>query len=156
MRRGVMARDRGCRFPGCTQRRFVDLHHVVFWANGGPTAPGNLVCLCRFHHRLVHEGGYRLEFVEQCRLGAWGPDGRRIPAVPPSPRPTDPDIVTRHVRAGLDIDERTLSYCGEPLDYGIAVDGLLWQAGGQRRRDAVVQRAASTTAGRIRSVSVAS
>jgi hypothetical protein len=53
LRQAVLARDRGCRFPGCTQRRYVDVHHVVFWAEGGPTAEGNLVALCRRHHRLV-------------------------------------------------------------------------------------------------------
>jgi hypothetical protein len=29
------ARDRGCRFPGCTHTRYVDGHHVHHWADGG-------------------------------------------------------------------------------------------------------------------------
>src|SRR6185437_13796079 len=56
LRRAVLTRDGGCRWPGCTNRRWVDVHHVVFWANGGQTALGNLVTVCRRHHRLVHEG----------------------------------------------------------------------------------------------------
>ncbi|MGZ4113686.1 MAG: HNH endonuclease signature motif containing protein, partial [Actinomycetota bacterium] len=32
-----------------------DAHHVVHWADGGETSVGNLVLLCRPHHRRVHE-----------------------------------------------------------------------------------------------------
>jgi hypothetical protein len=35
LRRALNARDRGCRFPGCTHRRYVDGHHVHHWADGG-------------------------------------------------------------------------------------------------------------------------
>ncbi len=55
LRRALNARDRGCRFPGCTHTRYVDAHHVRHWAHGGETRACNLVTLCRFHHRKVHE-----------------------------------------------------------------------------------------------------
>lgn len=55
MRRALRARDRGCRFPGCTATRFVDQHHIQHWAHGGETALSNLVQLCRRHHRACHE-----------------------------------------------------------------------------------------------------
>ena len=58
MRRALRARDKGCRFPGCTNTRFVDGHHVQHWADGGETSLDNLVLLCRHHHHLVHEGGF--------------------------------------------------------------------------------------------------
>lgn len=58
MRRALKARDGGCRFPGCTNHKFVDGHHIIHWANGGETSLDNLVLLCRHHHRLVHEGGF--------------------------------------------------------------------------------------------------
>jgi hypothetical protein len=58
MRRALRARDRGCRFPGCTNTRFVDGHHIKHWADGGDTSLDNLVLLCRHHHHLVHEGGF--------------------------------------------------------------------------------------------------
>jgi hypothetical protein len=68
LRRALEARDRGCRFPGCGLR-FTDAHHVVHWADGGETKLGNTILLCRAHHRLVHEAGWRVE------LNAW-PGGR--------------------------------------------------------------------------------
>jgi hypothetical protein len=61
LRRALRLRDRGCRFPGCENHRFVDAHHIRHWARGGPTALDNLVLLCRRHHRLVHEGGCRVD-----------------------------------------------------------------------------------------------
>jgi hypothetical protein len=65
MRRAVIARDRHCRFPGCDRpHSWCDAHHVTHWAGGGPTAVANLVLLCRRHHRLVHEGGFRVRMIE--------------------------------------------------------------------------------------------
>ncbi|MDX1481871.1 MAG: DUF222 domain-containing protein [Woeseiaceae bacterium] len=61
IRRALQLRDGGCRFPGCTRTRLVDGHHIRHWADGGETSLGNLVLLCRMHHRLVHEGGCRVE-----------------------------------------------------------------------------------------------
>ena len=62
------ARDRGCCFPGCTHTRYVDGHHVHHWADGGETKLSNLVSLCRFHHRQVHEGSIAIERLDD---GAW-------------------------------------------------------------------------------------
>jgi hypothetical protein len=53
IRRALNARDRGCRFPGCPNTRYLDGHHVHHWAHGGETKLSNLVMLCRFHHRQV-------------------------------------------------------------------------------------------------------
>ena len=42
--RAVIVRDRGCRFPGCDRpHTWCDAHHVLHWADGGPTALPNLV-----------------------------------------------------------------------------------------------------------------
>jgi HNH endonuclease len=65
LRRAVVLRDRRCRFPTCTRPHpWCDAHHVTHWADGGETGLHNLMLLCRPHHRLVHEGGFRLELVE--------------------------------------------------------------------------------------------
>ena len=61
MRRALRIRDGGCRFPGCTNTRFVDGHHIRHWSDGGETSLDNLVLLCRHHHHLVHEGGFACE-----------------------------------------------------------------------------------------------
>ena len=54
-------RDGGCRFPGCNQHRWTDAHHIHHWADGGETSLENLVTLCRYHHRELHRGEYRIE-----------------------------------------------------------------------------------------------
>jgi hypothetical protein len=66
MRRAVIARDRHCRFPGCDRpHTWCDAHHVVHWADGGPTAVQNLILLCRRHHRMVHaREAFRVELVD--------------------------------------------------------------------------------------------
>ena len=65
LRRAVIVRDRHCRFPGCDRpQAWCDAHHVRHWADGGPTGLGNLLLLCRRHHRMVHRpDGFALELV---------------------------------------------------------------------------------------------
>lgn len=60
-RRLLTARDHGCRFPGCSNNRYVDAHHVIEWNDGGPTDMNNLILLCNRHHRLVHHESFRVE-----------------------------------------------------------------------------------------------
>jgi 5-methylcytosine-specific restriction protein A len=66
LRRAVIVRDRHCRFPSCDRpHTWCDAHHVVHWADGGPTTLPNLVLLCRRHHRMVHRpAGFRLELTD--------------------------------------------------------------------------------------------
>jgi len=73
-RRALIARDRGCRFPGCDcPPAWTDAHHVKHWADGGPTTLDNLILLCRRHHRLVHEEGWTLELARDRELVAIPP-----------------------------------------------------------------------------------
>jgi len=125
IRRGVLARDRGCRFPGCTMQKFLDVHHVVFWSNGGPTKPSNLVSLCRFHHRRVHEGGYALELDPSGALCVRTPEGEELPAAYPARVSTGPCQAERRFHEQSRLDSETVSYgYYDPLDYHTAVQYL--------------------------------
>src|SRR5216683_652959 len=65
MKRALIARDKHCRFPGCDMPpAWTDGHHIKHWANGGPHALWNLLLLCLRHHRLFHEGGWKLQQAE--------------------------------------------------------------------------------------------
>ena len=58
----VRARDRGrCVVPGCTNFRFLDLHHHRARKDGGPNTLENVYSLCTVHHRAVHEGLLAIE-----------------------------------------------------------------------------------------------
>ena len=91
LRRALEARDRGCRFPGCGLR-FTDAHHVRHWADGGETKLENLILLCRFHHRLVHEEGYTVHFPRGERPYFLDPRMRLLSDAPPPlpPLPHEP------------------------------------------------------------------
>jgi hypothetical protein len=51
----LVARDKHCSHPGCTRPpAYCDAHHIIHWANGGPTTLANLKLLCWEHHRKQH------------------------------------------------------------------------------------------------------
>jgi hypothetical protein len=56
MRAFVEQRDGGCRVPGCNQKRWLHIHHLKHWEDGGKTESCNLCALCPLHHRLHHLG----------------------------------------------------------------------------------------------------
>jgi len=76
--RALRARDGGCRFPGCDRTRFCQGHHIEHWGNGGETKLDNLITLCGFHHRLVHEGGYGVRRTDDGLFVFTRPDGKRV------------------------------------------------------------------------------
>jgi len=57
VRRAVAARDGGCARCG-RPPSWCEVHHILAWEHGGPTALTNLVMLCRVCHRLVHHAGW--------------------------------------------------------------------------------------------------
>ena len=74
IRRALVARDHGCRFPSCDRPPgWTDGHHLQYRAHGGEMKASNLVLLCRRHHRLVHEGGWHLEWAANGDLVAKPP-----------------------------------------------------------------------------------
>jgi hypothetical protein len=96
LRRSLELRDGGCRFPGCRQTHGLHAHHIEHWAHGGRTDRSNLVLLCPFHHRLVHEGGFTVAADDRSEspdalphLVFRRPDGRLVPHAPRVRRPLD-------------------------------------------------------------------
>ena len=134
LRKALEVRDGGCRFPGCGSR-YTQAHHAIPWAEGGETALDNLILLCRFHHRTVHEGGWR---VKMGRAGAaWfrDPEGRMVGAVPParpdvkSPLGPDAGLGHWHRQKGMNPWTATGEWEGDRLD----LDWALWVLWGQHQ-----------------------
>lgn len=74
----LIARDKHCTFPGCRRLPSAcDAHHVIHWADGGPTSLDNLALLCRRHHTMVHHTAWRLEIDPETRRPRWHPPPRR-------------------------------------------------------------------------------
>ena len=95
LRRYLEHRDGGCVHPLCTQKRWLHAHHLQHWEDGGPTEPGNLVCLCPSHHRALHHGDFTIVGnPEHGDLVFHDARGRRIeppaPGAAPLPPPTQP------------------------------------------------------------------
>ena len=66
LRRALIARDGGCRFPSCDRPpEWTDAHHIIHWVDGGKTRLNNLVLLCRTHHRYVHEDGWSISLTRE-------------------------------------------------------------------------------------------
>ena len=118
--RALWARDRGCRFPGCGRRRFVHAHHVEHWSTDGETSLPNLILLCSAHHRLVHEGGFRIAKDYQDRWFFKRPDGRAVPACGYRPEDmTDDDVDVGEYLHGDPSAEG--SVCGHPSAEGLVM-----------------------------------
>jgi hypothetical protein len=82
MLRQLRHRDDACRFPGCDARRFTQAHHIEWWSKGGPTDLDNLVLVCTFHHKLVHEHGWSIERLDDGDVVWRRPGGARYRAGP--------------------------------------------------------------------------
>ena len=127
LRRALRSRDHGCRFPGCTHERFLHAHHIRHWAKGGPTSLENLVQLCSYHHRLVHEGGFRVESAGRGVVRFRRPDGRVVAPAARCGPVRGPALAERQRVRGVAVDQNTCRplSAGDRLDYGLAVEVLM-------------------------------
>ena len=81
----LIARDKGCSFPGCdTAPEWCERHHVIPWADGGATDLDNLTLLCRYHHHNFHSRGWDCS-INDDGLPEWRPpawiDRQRKPLI---------------------------------------------------------------------------
>lgn len=123
LRRELGIRDDGqCQFPGCGLAGHLHAHHIIHREHHGPNTLENLLTLCSFHHRLVHEGGYRIELL-MGQVIVHRP-GRTDLAHTPARAVDGPELELRNIADGLDIDADTATslWDGTRLTY----DDLSW------------------------------
>ncbi len=97
--RALVARDGGCRWPGChAPAAWCDIDHIRPWFEGGSTDLDNLIMWCRHHHTERHRPGVVL-VGDADHLTVTHPNGSTTecplprpgratpPAPPPTPRP---------------------------------------------------------------------
>ncbi len=93
MMRALKHRDRECRFQGCGARQYLQAHHIRHWEQGGSTELDNMVLVCFFHHKLVHECGWRILRERDGTVTWFRPNGKRY-----RPGPGPPIEAARPVR----------------------------------------------------------
>jgi hypothetical protein len=120
IRRALNARDTCCRFPGCTRQGRLQGHHCGdYWTENGVTDIDNMLRLCRFHHRWVHEGGWHTVPHPDTGFEFHAPDGRTLPAAPAvTADPTRVRATGRHHRA------RPGTWYGDRLDLDLAISNI--------------------------------
>jgi hypothetical protein len=133
LQRALRSRDKGCRFPGCCNTRYTDAHHIHHWARGGETKLSNLVTLCRFHHRAAHEGKVEIHVLDDGAIRFLRPSGESFDSIAPGhshPMSDWRELPRHHDEQGITINPRTAvtRWDGGPMDFGMAVDGLLYRA----------------------------
>ena len=129
--RALVCRDRHCAFPGCTKPPVMGhAHHIVHWADGGPTCLDNLVLLCGHHHRVIHHTPWQVrinpddgrpEFLPPPKPGRPPP----TPGVDPATTPTRVARARRRARRpsrGVGHSEARRCYARNASD--VAVPGL--------------------------------
>jgi hypothetical protein len=128
MKRAMLKRDTTCRFPGCCNRIFLEGHHIHHWANGGATSLANLVGLCSFHHRFVHEYGYRVELDEQQEPRFFDARGRLVLQSPPRPVlrwSGMTKLVDDHRDRDISAETNEPRWDGGPVNYAWVIDDLV-------------------------------
>jgi hypothetical protein len=80
IRKAVIARDKGCAWPGCNRRPAAcDVHHVKHKKHGGKTSTTDCVMLCQYHHDIcIHRLGWEIELLPDGSTRATSPDRKTI------------------------------------------------------------------------------
>ena len=129
-RRALRYRDgRCCRFPGCRATKRINGHHVAWWERDmGPTDIDNLVSLCPFHHRLIHQLEFFVKVDGEGRFVFTRPDGT---VIEDAPEPPSIQRTLEEANAGLGTPVATAPAPGEgyPQDLALTIDELVWKFG---------------------------
>ena len=139
IKRALAVRDETCRFPGCCESKYVDAHHIQHWADGGETSLDNLVTLCRYHHRSLHQGKFTVRVDEAHTKDAESvmvfslPSGKDIemsffPQFPAQSTAPAEEIL-QEVAPTVESNTCITGWTGEQCDYGMAIDALLQRDG---------------------------
>jgi Domain of unknown function (DUF222)/HNH endonuclease len=116
-----------CRFPGCTRRKNLHAHHVLYWSDGGRTDLDNLVLVCARHHTLIHTQGFALRLHPDRRLDVHTPDGAAILHHPAHPW-GDPAALAHGRAQHIAPDTLQPEHAVDRIDLGYVVNVLLAQA----------------------------
>lgn len=89
-----------------------------WYRDGGRTDLDQLALICLHHHGLIHDHGYRCDLAPGGELVFSRPDGTPVPDTGPPPAGSADDLVARHTRERLAIDDQTITphWTGERLD----------------------------------------
>ena len=90
----------------------------------------NLVTLCRFHHRKVHEGLVIVQVLDDGAIRFTQPNGESFDSVAPDSTQPLGDwrlLIAMHEQAGIHIDAKTAAtrWDGGPLNDSMAMDVLM-------------------------------
>jgi hypothetical protein len=116
-----------CRFPGCTRRKKLHAHHVVYWSDGGSTDLDNLVLVCSRHHTLIHSQGFGLVLRPDRRLDVATAGGVPLLHHPAQPWADHAELATG---CGHRVSAETLPphHCDSRMDLRYVVSVLMAQA----------------------------
>ena len=85
--RALLAIWHGCARCGAPPG-FTEIHHIIFWDDGGPTDLDNLIPLCWACHSAVHHAGLAITRHRDSTVTFTAPNGTRHHRVPPGARTT--------------------------------------------------------------------
>ncbi|HEX7840200.1 MAG TPA: DUF222 domain-containing protein [Kofleriaceae bacterium] len=128
LKRALRKRDTICCYPGCTNRMFLEGHHIKHWVDGGETSLRNSALLCSAHHRYAHEYGYAIELGPDQRPRFRDPHGRLVAQVPERPVIADlgwPRLRAENVPLSITADTIACGWDGTAANYGEIVGHLL-------------------------------
>jgi hypothetical protein len=122
--RALMIRDQGCcTYPGCSNTKFLEAHHVIHWLDDGRTDLANMALLCSRHHDSHHDGTFAMFALPNGEFGFVLADGSSLARPDVAPLMAGLDGIEK-VYATVATDAAGTRWSGERLDRHYAISGL--------------------------------